>query len=384
MKFDFSTANRIIFGSGSVNQVGELVEGWGERCLIVKGRFAPYANQITDQLSSKGIQSFRYEVEKEPTIFTIDEGLRVAREVGAEFVISIGGGSTIDTGKALSALLTNPGGLLDYLEVVGSGKPISLPPLPFLAIPTTAGTGSEVTRNAVIGVPEKAVKVSMRSIHLLPRIALVDPQLTLSLPPEITASTGMDGLTQLIEPFVSNKSNWMIDSLCRDGISRMAQGLPRAFANPSDLEARTSVSYASLLSGLALANAGLGAVHGFAGPLGGMFDAPHGAICARLLPQVVRMNIHVLQTRASNSVVLDKYLEVARIITGYPGAELMDGVEWLDDLCLKLKIPHLAEYGVSPNDFGAIIQKSVNASSMKGNPVILLENELRTILEKAF
>ena len=199
----------------------------------------------------------------------------------------------------MAALLTNEGDLSDYLEVVGKGRPLQNPAAPCIAVPTTAGTGAEVTYNAVLGVPDQHVKVSMRSPLMLPRWAIVDPLLTHSMPPELTASTGLDALTQLIEAFVSNKANPLTDGVCREGLQRAGRSLRRAFEDGSDAEAREDMSLASLFSGMALANAKLGAVHGFAGPLGGMTDAPHGVICGKLLPYVMQANVRALQDRAA-------------------------------------------------------------------------------------
>lgn len=381
MNLDFSSANRIIFGVGAVNQLGSLVEELGERALVIRGSGNAPFEKVTRILKESGIESIPFIVSTEPTISMIEEGASLAREANASMVVSIGGGSAIDTGKAISTLLTNPGNLLDYLEVVGSGKVLSFPPLPFIAIPTTAGTGSEVTKNAVIGVPGKNIKVSLRSVFLLPRIALVDPALTLELPKNYTAFTGMDAITQLIEPYVTLKSNWLVDAICLDGLTKASSAITRAFNNPNDNEAREMMSYASLLSGMALANAGLGAVHGFAGPIGGMFGAPHGAICARLLPAVVRINIQNLSRLQPSPGILGKYGKIARTITGDQTANLEDGIFWLEQLCQDLEIPGLADYGVKPHHFDAIIERSSAASSMKGNPASLGRDEMREILE---
>jgi alcohol dehydrogenase class IV len=229
-----------------------------------------------------GITGESFPIHGEPTVDLVRHGTRLARDTGCDLVIALGGGSAIDAGKAIAALLANGGDPLDYLEVVGQAKPLSRPSAPFIAIPTTAGTGSEVTRNAVLASPEDGVKASLRSPHMLPALAVVDPELTLDLPQALTASTGLDALTQLIEPYVSNRANPMTDLYCVEGLRVAASALRRAWRDGHDLAARTDMSFASLLGGLALANAGLGAVHGFAAPLGGMFDAPHGALCATL------------------------------------------------------------------------------------------------------
>jgi alcohol dehydrogenase class IV len=298
-------------------------------------------------------------------------------------VIALGGGSAIDTGKAIAALAANPGDPLDYLEVIGKGRPLAHAPLPVIAIPTTAGTGAEVTRNAVLESPQHRVKVSLRSPLMLPRVALVDPELTRSVPPNITASTGMDALTQVIEPFVSARANPLTDSLCREGMTRAARALRRVYADGDDADARADMALASLFGGLALANAGLGAVHGFAGPLGGMFHAPHGALCAALLPHVTAANIQALRQRQPQHPALARYDEIAVILTGDADARAADAVAWLGTLLADLNIPPLRAYHITPADFPAIVAASARASSMKANPIVLTDAELMAVLEAA-
>jgi alcohol dehydrogenase class IV len=252
-----------------------------------------------------------------------------------------------------------------------------------MAIPTTAGTGAEVTRNAVLASPEHKVKVSLRSPTMLPRVALVDPELTYSMPPAITASTGLDALTQLIEPYVSSRANPMTDGLCREGMTRAARSLRRAYEQGDDVAAREDMALASLFGGLALANAGLGAAHGFAAPIGGAFDAPHGALCAALLPKVMQINVRALQERQPEHPSLRRYREVAQILTGNEGAEVADGVHWVERLSAALRVPTLASYGIGPGDFPGLVQKAAAASSMKANPIALTPEEMKEILERA-
>ncbi len=328
-----------------------------------------------------GLEVHEFEVHGEPTVDTARSGVESAR--GCELVIGLGGGSVLDTGKAIAALSTNPGDALDYLEVIGKGLALVHAPLPYIAIPTTAGTGSEVTRNAVLDSPEHGVKVSLRSPLMLPSVALVDPELTYSLPPAVTASTGLDALTQLIEPFVSLKANPMTDSICREGMRHAARSLRRAYENGADAQAREGMSLASLFGGMALANAALGLVHGFAGPLGGMLHAPHGAICARLLPLVMESNLRALETRQPENPVLACYAEVARILTDRQDATAVDGVVWLHELVRDLNIPPLSAHRLTRDRFPEAVQKSMQASSTKGNPIQLTEGELLEILEMA-
>ena len=298
-------------------------------------------------------------------------------------MIGFGGGAVLDSGKAAAALMMNPGNPLEYLEVVGSGRPLQNPSAPFIAIPTTAGTGSEVTRNTVITLPKKRIKVSLRSPFMLPRFAVVDPQLTCSLPPSATAMTGMDALTQLIEPFVCITPTPLTDAVCRDGIVRAARSLRKAFENGQDALAREDMALSSLFGGIALANARLGAVHGMANPVGGFSHAPHGAVCARLLPLVMDANLLALRNRLPDSPAIARYTEVARLLTGDEGANAEAGVEWVRGLCGVLNIRPLKEYGLDPDYLPAVVEQSQKANSMKGNPVPLTDAELLSVLQSA-
>jgi alcohol dehydrogenase class IV len=383
MQFEFATATRIIFGAGELAKLARLAAEMGQRAFIVTGISGDTPQFLSGQLHSAAMTASVWPVSGEPTIATIQQGAEAARQFEADLVIGIGGGSALDSAKAIAAMLTNPGELSDYLEVVGQGHALAVPPLPVITIPTTAGTGSEVTRNAVIGVPESGVKVSLRSPLMLPRLALVDPELTYSLPPELTASTGLDALTQLIEPFVCNAPNPITDGLCREGLKLSAGALVRAYKNGQDSQARQELSLASLLGGLALANARLGAVHGVAGALGGMLPIPHGSICARLLPFVMEANIKALTKRLPDSAALRRYREIACIVSGNPRAGPLDGASWVQDLCGELRIQPLGSFGLQRSHFPELVEKSLRASSMKGNPVQLMPEELLEILERA-
>jgi len=310
----------------------------------------------------------------------IRHGVALAHGVGADMVIAIGGGSVLDGGKAIAALAVNAGDPLQYLEVIGQGRPLERHPLPIIAIPTTAGTGSEVTRNAVLASPDHGVKVSLRHEWMLPRIALVDPELTYGLPPEITASTGLDALTQLIEPYVSSRANPMTDALCLEGLQRVARSLHRAWEDGQDRQAREDMALASLLGGMALANAGLGAVHGLAAPLGGLKPVPHGVACAALLPHVMEVNLFALP---SEHPVRGKYTAVARLLTGNPEASAMDGIHWVRSMVETLQVPRLGDYGLGAEDLESIAGRALSASSMKANPVPLRMETLVEVLTRA-
>jgi len=382
-RFEFATATRIIFGSGVLWEVGSLAEGMGRRVLVLTGRSSERAAALLEIMRDAGVETTSFSVAGEPTTGLVLEATQRARDAGAEFVVSFGGGSVVDTGKAVAALLTNGGEPLDYLEVIGRGQPVTKRAAPHIAIPTTAGTGAEVTRNAVLKSPEHRVKVSLRSALMLPTIALVDPELTYSMPPAVTASTGLDAFTQVVECYVSNRANPLTDAICREGITRAARSLRRAYEHGDDTDAREDMALTSLFGGLALANSKLGAVHGFAGPLGGMFPAPHGAVCGRLLPYVIEANVRALAERDPESQALRRYDEIAQLVTGSPEARSDDGVRWVQELCEVLTVPSLATYGMTEADFPAAIEKAARSSSMKGNPIVLTEAELQGILQQA-
>jgi len=383
MHFEFATATRIVFGEGTVKELASAAKSFGERALVVLGKSDLRIAESIEQLKKEGLTLSLFHISGEPTVETVRSGLEQARIQHCDLVIGMGGGSVIDTGKAIAGLMSNPGEIYDYLEVVGKGKPLTNPSAPYIAIPTTAGTGSEVTRNAVITVTDQRVKVSLRNPSMLPRVAIVDPELTYSLPPEITASTGLDALTQLIEPFLSNAANPMTDAICREGLLRAARSLRRAYENGDDPHARQDMALASLFGGMALANAKLGAVHGFAGPIGGMFPAPHGAVCARLLPVVVEMNLNAIRDRAAQRPDLERFTEMSRLLTSDPDSRAEDGIRWLHELCAALNVPPLATYGVTKSDLPEIIAQAKKASSMKGNPIELMDGELNRIMELA-
>ena len=383
MRFEFATATRIIFGPGTISEAASLSAEMGKRAFVVTGRTNEWAEPLLERLDKQGIEYVTFNVSGEPTTTIAKAAVHAARQAVCDLVISIGGGSVLDTGKVVAAMLTNSDELEDYLEVVGAGKPLTLSASPHIAIPTTAGTGTEVTRNAVLSVPEHRVKVSMRSPFMLPRLAVVDPVLTHSMPPSVTAGTGLDALTQLLEVYVSGQANPLTDGICREGLSRVGRSLRRAYEDGDDHNAREDMSLASLFSGLGLANAKLGAVHGFAGPLGGMYSAPHGVICARLLPFVMEANVQALRQRNATSPTLAKYDEVARLLTGKGTAQATDAVTWVRELCLVLKVPSLARFGLKQQDFETIAAKAKKSSSMKGNPVELTDDELLNIIRQA-
>jgi alcohol dehydrogenase class IV len=377
--FEFATAGRIIFGRGTLKELAPAAITFGKRAIVITGQNTERAGPVLQLLKKAGLEARSFSIPGEPPIPTIQDGVAKARELGAEFVIGFGGGSAIDAAKAIAALLTNPGDIFDYLEVIGKAHPLKHHPLPCIAIPTTAGTGAEVTRNAVLLSPEHRVKVSLRHPMMLPRLAIVDPALTDSLPPTVTASTGLDALTQLIEPYLSVRANPLTDSICLEGMKR-ARLLRRAYAN--DPAAREDMCVASLFGGMALANAGLGAVHGFAAPIGGMFDAPHGAVCAALLPNAMEINLRALRQRGPAEIAR-RFEEVAHILTDNPQARAQDGIAWVTALCRDLQISGLRTYGITEAHVDELCDKASVSSSMKANPVVLTKEELRELVVKA-
>lgn len=383
MRFEFATTARILFGAGTLREVGPIAAEMGSQALVVTGGTAERAAHLVAALGEHGIETVAFSVAGEPTVEVARIATKRALEADCDLIIGVGGGSALDTGKAVAALLTNGGDPLDYLEIIGDGQALSEPSAPFIAIPTTAGTGSEVTRNAVLASPEHRVKVSLRSPLMLPRLALVDPELTYTMSPQVTAGTGLDALTQVMEPYVSKRTNALTDAICREGMRRAARSLRRAYEEGDDPAAREDMALASLFGGLALANAGLGAVHGFAGPMGGMFSSPHGALCGCLLPHVMAVNVRALQERAAESEALRRYDEIARILTGNGSSTADDGVGWVQDLCDALQVPSLGSYGITPDDFQALVDKASAASSMRGNPIQLTPGEMEEVLSRA-
>ncbi len=383
MEFSFATANAIHFGAGKARTLSSLLPRGADRIFVITGSSPQRHQAILDLLAKNGIQLESCAIEREPTIDSLSDGIAAARRFDPQVIIGLGGGSAIDAGKAIAAMIRNSGDLIEYLEGVGKGRQLTYPSLPYMAIPTTAGTGSEVTRNSVIGVPEAGVKVSLRSPYMLPLWAIVDPELTFELPPEIAAYTGIDALAQNIEAFLSKQANPLSDAIAREGIKRAGRSLKAACGERLDREAKSDLCIASLCSGMALANAKLGAVHGFAGPIGGMIDAPHGGICGSLLLPVCRANMDTITRRDPNGVAAEKFNEIARLLTGNPSAKGNYAIAWLDALIKDLPLKKLSELGFTQNHISEAADKAARASSMQGNPIELSQADLREILHDA-
>ena len=396
MDFEFGGQGRLVFGVGTIRQAGELAAKLGRRALVVTGRDIRRSMPLIDSLELAQLTHVPISAPPEPDIDDLRDALEQARVYAPDLVIGFGGGSVLDMAKAIAALLANRGDPLDYAEVVGKGKPLAKTSLPCIAIPTTAGTGSEATRNAVFAAigGNRPVKVSLRSPSMLPVLAIVDPGLATDLPPRLTADSGLDAITQLIEPLVCARSNPLVDGICREALRRGLPALPRAFRNGKDIEARDDMAFAAFAGGLALANAGLGAVHGLAGPLGGLSGAPHGAICAALLPDVVAANVRALGAvagehatdalaRENASITLAKYAEIATMVAGKP-ATAEEAAEVLAQYAASLGARKLRDLGLARDDFAQLVETAKKASSMKANPITLSSEDLLGILVAAW
>ena len=385
MDFDFYTANRIIFGPGKFEEITQLVGRERKRCFAVTGKSAAREAGMLDCLDvamrKESVELECFSLDREPTVSIVDDAVGRALDFQAEIVIGLGGGSALDLGKAVSGVATNGGSVLDYLEGVGKGAPIEKPSLPYIAIPTTAGTGSEVTKNAVICSDDGTFKKSIRSPHLIPDVALVDPELTKTMQPALTAACGFDALSQLIESLTSNCSNSMTDALALAGIERVARSLYAAWSNGENMRAREDMAFASLMSGMTLTNAGLGAVHGLAAPLGALHSIPHGITCAILLPGVIEANVNALLDYDRDSLVLEKYSNLAMIFCR-TSDDPFKMVERIQMMMQMMKMPGLGEFGFKKEDIPQVVEKS-RGSSMKYNPIELTDDKLTEILEQA-
>lgn len=377
-EFGFATAGRIVFGRGTASQAPKLVTRLGTRILLVHGRSAARAAWLVEALREAGGQVATVACPGEPTVAMVREGVAVARAAGVEVVVSLGGGAAIDLGKAIAALVPADGDVLDHLEVIGRGLPLTASPLPFVATPTTAGTGAEVTKNAVVGSPEHGRKASLRDDRMLPDIALVDPALTDGLPKSVTLASGLDALTQVIEPYLSARANPLTDALCRDAIPRALPALRRLMRG-EDAAARDEMAWVSLCGGLALANSGLGAVHGLAGVLGGATGAAHGAICGALLPHA----LSALRASAAPAVTQARLDEIEGWLASALERPKDRAFEALAAWSRENGLPTIAGLGVSPGDYPRLAEMARASSSMKASPVAFTASELEAMLRAA-
>ncbi len=370
MTFSILTPPRILFGRGEVANAPALVSPFGPRGVIVHGADGARAAPLLASFEATAISCAQ-----EPTIAMLEAALATARAAAPHWVLAIGGGAVLDMGKALAAMIPQPTPVMDHLEGVGPAHPLSAAPLPFIAIPTTSGTGAEVTKNAVIGLPDLGRKVSLRDDRMIARLAIIDPALTDGCPRAITLASGLDAITQVIEPYVSIKATPYTDAITRPAIAMGLAALIRLMAG-DDPAARDAMAFVSLSGGLALANAGLGAVHGFAGVIGGMTGAAHGAICGTLLPHVIAMN----RARVADPTRLT---EVCQMIGAAFGTNADDAPAALAGWSRRHGLPTLSEMGLAARDHRQVAKTAQTASSMKGNPVVLSEDDLIAILAAA-
>ncbi len=379
ISFSLSLPTKIHFGRAMARNIGRIASDLGASALVISGNDPSRMNDILSCLDRHEIRHTLFSQRGEPTIDDMERGAVLAGELGVDFVIAVGGGSVMDAGKAIAALAVNPGAAMTYLEIIGEGQPLTCPSLPLVVVPTTAGTGAEVTFNSVLASPEHGVKVSLRSPFMAPDVAIVDPELTLTMSPSVTAASGMDALTQLIEAFISNAANSLTDALCREGIKRVGRSLKVAHDRGDDVTAREDMSLAALFSGIALANARLGVVHAIAGPMGGMIPAPHGVICAQLLEPCMALNLAESRFRHENTVE-KKLGEVAALLTGNTVSGAGDAIKWINEMKACLSLPPLSHYGLTKDHCKKLSTQALKSSSMKGNPFLLTEEKLLALL----
>lgn len=387
--FSIARLPRIEFGSGVIARLPSLAAGFGKRVLLVTGaaslKASPAWPVIERGLRDAGVQWQTFTVSGEPSPQRVDDAVAQFREQNFDVVAGIGGGSVLDAAKAIAGLLRTGDSVMDYLEGVGPEKPYQGPAVPFIAVPTTAGTGSEATKNAVLSVAGKqGFKKSFRDDQLVPEYALVDPDMLASCPPALIAADGMDALTQLLESYVSLRANPFTDALAWSGMEAARDSLLPLYEGSGDQSAaRAGMAYAALLSGITLAQTGLGSVHGLASPLGAFFPIPHGVVCGTLVGAATRVNIDAMLGREPANPALDKYAEVAALLCRRTFARREHAwehlVALLDEWTRRLALPTLDAFGISAGDFGHIVAHS-RGSSMKTNPIVLEDAEIAAVL----
>ncbi len=386
--FQFARLPLIIFGNGKVSELPGLIKRYGKTVLLVTGRTSfgktSAAMKFFETAKAEGIELNILTIPGEPSDDMIDIATSSYRSNSPDVIVSIGGGSVIDAGKAVSAMIPVQGNVIDFLEGVGTRDHPGMK-IPFIAVPTTSGTGSEATKNAVISrVGKDGFKKSLRHENFVPDIALVDPELTLSCLPDITAASGMDCFTQLAEAYLSTKSNEYTDALALEGLKAIKSSLTRAYRNGDDPEARAGMSFAALTSGICLANAGLGVIHGFASSIGGLYNIPHGIICGTLMAVSNELTVKRLREVDGTNPALKKYLILAKLFLDDDRGndDKMTGgfIEYLHNLTEELKLPGLKSAGISENDLNGIAE----ATDCKNNPVKLSISDLLYILQRRY
>ena len=389
--FDIARLPRIIFGSGTMQQIPELVSQYGKQLLLVTGgqsfRASSHWESLQQKLTDKAITVNHVYVSSEPSPQFIDNTVEQYFDYQIDVVLGIGGGSALDAAKAIAGLLRVNRSVMDYLEGVGPELPYLGPAVPFVAVPTTAGTGSEATKNAVLSAKGKeGFKKSFRDDRLVAEYAVVDPDLLANCPQEVIAANGMDALTQLIESYVSTKSNILTDALALSGLQAVNEGLLPLYNRSGELsKARERMAYAALLSGITLAQVGLGSVHGLASPLGAFYPIPHGVVCGTLVAVATEVNIKTMLQREPQNPALDKYAKLGEMLSQKKFVTRESAWNGLIDVLTQwtdqLKLPSLANYGVHEDDLEHVVTHS-RGSSMKTNPIVLTDDEIRGILIK--
>lgn len=377
--FGIAAPGRILFGRGEAAKAPALIAAHGKRGVVVHGADAARAAWLTGALTDRGLAVLALSCGSEPTLAVLNAAVAQAQAFVPNWVVGLGGGAVLDLAKAIAALVPAPGGAMDHLEVVGRGLPLAAAPLPFIALPTTAGTGAEATKNAVIGLPEHRRKVSLRDDRMLARLAIIDPGLTDRCPRAVTLASGLDALVQVIEPYVSCRANAFTDALTLPAIGAGLTAL-LALMQGENAGARDQMAWVSLCGGLALANAGLGAVHGLAGVIGGSTGAAHGAICGALLAPVLAAN---LAASAADSPAHHRLTQVCRILGAALDAEPADAPAAIGRWIRAAGLPGLTQLGLAAADHAAVAEAALVSSSMKGNPVVLDVATLRQVLAQA-
>ncbi len=390
--FSIARLPRIEFGTGVFGRVPDLVAAYGNRVLLVTGSrsfpFTPQWDELITTFEQRNVRWYHVSIDGEPSPQRIDEVVAEYADTPIDVVLGVGGGSALDAAKAIAGLLRVQRSVMDYLEGVGPELPYAGPAVPLIAAPTTAGTGSEATKNAVLSLQGKyGFKKSFRDQQLVAEYAVVDPDLLATCPPRVVAANGMDALTQLLESFVSLRANVFTDALAISGLHAVRAGLLPWYENTTDdlSAARSNMAYAALLSGITLAQCGLGSVHGLAAPLGACYPIPHGVVCGTLVATCTAVNIDALQARAPDSVALDKYAEAAAILCNQTFSSRKTAwgalINLLAEWTARLDLPRLGDYGLDTSGLDHVVAQS-RGSSMQTNPVLLTDAEIKTCLQE--
>ena len=378
--FQFMTSTRIVFGEGAMSDSLSLLNQFGYSVLLVTGQDQQRSQPLEQYFKQQGMRYQRLVIKGEPLIAMVEELAAMGRIFCPDMVIGIGGGSVLDVAKSLAALIPNQGCVYDYVDVVGRNVPLQVKSLPSIAIPTTAGTGAEVSKSAVLQSAQEQVKVNLSNVELFPDLAIIDPTLTYGMDAVLSGYCGMDAFTHLMEAYVCGEPNPLTDMICEEGLRRIAMSILPA-CKDDHYPSRSNMAFAAMLGGMASSNVKLGAAHGLASALGGRLEAPHGLITARLSPYVMKENISVA-TELGRSDVLARYRKVAVILTMNIDASVEEGVQWVEGMLTKLQLPLLSDYGLCNTMFEEVADDALRTSAIKGNPLPLNQERLMTILRQ--